>query len=135
MQVPSEITYHQVSNTLELAYEDGFRCCLSAEYLPISSPSAEVQGHTPEQAQLPVGKKNVRIVDIEPVGRYAIKIVFSDGHDSGYYDWDYLRVLGLEQAERWQRYLDQLKVKGASRDPDDPRNDIFKPIAKKGCRH
>ena len=94
-----------------------------------------MQGHTPEQAQLPVGKKNVRIVDIEPVGRYAIKIVFSDGHDSGYYDWDYLRVLGLEQAERWQRYLDQLKVKGASRDPDDPRNDIFKPIAKKGCRH
>ena len=99
------------------------------------SPSAEVQGHTPEQARVPVGKRDVSIVGIEPVGLYALKIVFSDGHDSGYYDWDYLRKLAIEKEALWQDYLVRLDNLGASRDPDDPRNEPFKTPLKKACHH
>ena len=135
MLVPVDIAYHRQSRQLELIYENEERFLLPAELLRVLSPSAEVQGHSPDQAQLPVGKRDVSIVGIEPVGLYALKIVFSDGHDSGYYDWDYLYKLAIEKEKLWQQYLDKLTQLGASRDPDDPKNEPFKPQLKKSCHH
>ena len=135
MLVPVDIAYHRQSKELELTYENAQSFRLPAEYLRVLSPSAEVQGHTPEQARVPVGKRDVSIVGIEPVGLYALKIVFSDGHDSGYYDWDYLRKLAIEKEALWQDYLVRLDKLGASRDPDDPRNEPFKTPLKKACHH
>ena len=135
MLVPVDIAYHRQSRQLELTYENEERFLLPAELLRVLSPSAEVQGHSPDQAQLPVGKRDVSIVGIEPVGLYALKIVFSDGHDSGYYDWDYLYKLAIEKEKLWQQYLDKLTQFGASRDPDDPKNEPFKPQLKKSCHH
>ena len=135
MFVPVDIAYHRQSRQLELTYENEERFLLPAELLRVLSPSAEVQGHSPDQAQLPVGKRDVSIVGIEPVGLYALKIVFSDGHDSGYYDWDYLYKLAIEKEKLWQQYLDKLTQLGASRDPDDPKNEPFKPQLKKSCHH
>lgn len=134
MQAPSDIIYHSRSRILEIIDFDGTQLKLSAEYLRVMSPSAEVQGHTPDQAQLQVGKQDVCIVGIEPVGTYAIRIIFSDGHDSGYYDWDYLRLLYAEKDRRWQDYLKSLEMQGFSRDPDDPKNiSHLKP--RKACHH
>ena len=133
MLVPVDIAYHRQSRQLELTYENEERFLLPAELLRVLSPSAEVQGHSPDQAQLPVGKRDVSIVGIEPVGLYALKIVFSDGHDSGYYDWDYLYKLAIEKEKLWQQYLDKLTQLGASRDPDDPKNEQFKPQLKNSC--
>ena len=135
MLVPVDIAYHRQSRQLELTYENEERFLLPAELLRVLSPSAEVQGHSPDQAQLPVGKRDVSIVGIEPVGLYALKIVFSDGHDSGYYDWDYLYKLAIEKEKLWQQFLDKLTKFGASRDPDDPKNEPFKPQLKKSCHH
>ena len=135
MLVPVDIAYHRQSRQLELTYENEERFLLPAELLRVLSPSAEVQGHSPDQAQLPVGKRDVSIVGIEPVGLYALKIVFSDGHDSGYYDCDYLYKLAIEKEKLWQQYLDKLTQLGASRDPDDPKNEPFKPQLKKSCHH
>ena len=135
MLVPVDIAYHRQSRQLELTYENEERFLLPAELLRVLSPSAEVQGHSPDQAQLPVGKRDVSIVGIEPVGLYALKIVFSDGHDSGYYDRDYLYKLAIEKEKLWQQYLDKLTQLGASRDPDDPKNEPFKPQLKKSCHH
>lgn len=101
----------------------------------VLSPSAEVRGHSPDQAQLPVGKRDVSIVGIEPVGLYALKIIFSDGHDSGLYDWDYLYQLATDKDRLWQQYLKQLQELGASRDPNDPQNESFKPLKQKTCHH
>ena len=101
----------------------------------VLSPSAEVRVHTPDQAQLPVGKRDVSIVGIEPVGLYALKIIFSDGHDSGLYDWDYLYQLATDKDRLWQQYLKQLQELGASRDPNDPQNESFKPLKQKTCHH
>lgn len=114
---PTEITLHQASQRLEIAFSDGARFLLPAEYLRVMSPSAEVQGHSPEQAVLQVGKRQVRIEALEPVGHYALRPRFSDGHESGLYSWDYLHRLGREHAERWARYKHQLAAAGASRDP------------------
>lgn len=135
MFVPVDITYHRQSRELELTYENGENFRLPAEFLRVLSPSAEVQGHSPDQARLPVGKREVSIVAIEPVGLYAIKIVFSDGHDSGYYDWDYLRKLAVDKEALWENYLARLKELGASREPDDPRNKPFELPLKKTCHH
>lgn len=136
MLVPVDIAYHCRSKELELIYENAQSFRLPAEYLRVMSPSAEVQGHTPQQAHTPVGKRDVSIVGIEPIGLYALKIIFSDGHDSGYYDWDYLRKLAMGKELLWQGYLARLKDLGASRDPDDPRNEPFKPhLKKKACHH
>ena len=135
MQSPSNIIYHNQSKVLEIVDYDGRQMLLSAEYLRVMSPSAEVQGHSPDQAQLQVGKRDVGIVGIEPVGLYAIRIIFSDGHDSGYYDWDYLRLLFAEKDSRWQTDLNELQERGASRDPDDPKNEPFKAKPKKACHH
>ncbi len=115
MTTPTEIILHQKTRTLELAFDDGARFQLPFEFLRVMSPSAEVRGHGPGQEVLQVGKRNVVLQEIEPVGSYAIKLTFDDGHDSGLYTWEYLHQLGSEQAALWQDYLKQLEEAGASR--------------------
>lgn len=122
MKTPTEITVHSASRVLELAYDDGRRFRLAFEFLRVYSPSAEVRGHGPGQETLQVGKRDVLVTGVEPVGHYAIKPVFSDGHDSGIYAWDYLYELGENLEGLWAEYLEQIEAAGASRDPDDPRN-------------
>ena len=112
---PSSINVHKKSAVLELIYENGRSHQLPAEYLRVFSPSAEVQGHTPEQAILQHGKKEVQFLDIETQGHYAVKISFSDGHDSGIYSWDYLFDLGQNYAKNWEKYLADLESAGKSR--------------------
>lgn len=114
---PTEIKLHQLSRILELTFEDGHVYKLPYEFLRVYSPSAEVRGHGPGQETLQVGKREVTIKEVEPVGNYAIRPVFSDGHDSGIYSWDYLADLGARQDEMWQRYLARLAEAKASRDP------------------
>lgn len=116
---PSGITVHRQSKKLEISFDDGHVFELPFEFLRVYSPSAEVRGHGPGQEVLQVGKRDVEIVEIEPVGNYAIRPRFSDGHDSGLYSWDYLYILGLRQEEMWQEYLDKLGAAGASRDAGD----------------
>lgn len=113
---PTDITLHQASKRLEVAFDDGSRFSLPCEYLRVFSPSAEVRGHGPGQEVLQVGKKDVGITAIEPVGTYAIKLVFSDGHDTGLFSWDYLHELGRKQEEWWANYLARLARANASRD-------------------
>lgn len=117
--IPTEIKLHQKSRFLELAFASGGRFELSCEFLRVFTPSAEARGHGPGQETLQVGKRDVNIERIEPVGNYALKLVFSDGHDSGLYSWDMLYNLGVHHDELWQTYLDQLTAAGASRDPVD----------------
>ena len=114
---PVEIKLHQTSRVMEIAFADGRTFKLPYEYLRVYSPSAEVRGHGPGQEVLQAGKREVTIKEVEPVGHYAIRPVFSDGHDTGIYSWDYLYGLGDEQEELWQRYLGRLEAAGASRDP------------------
>ena len=113
---PTEITLHQQSQVLEISYSDGKTYKLPSEFLRVHSPSAEVRGHGPGQEVLQVGKKDVKIVGIEPVGQYAIQLRFSDGHDTGIYSWDLLYGFGERQDAMWQQYLDRLGEAGASRD-------------------
>jgi DUF971 family protein len=113
---PTEITLHQASRVLDIAFDDGRKFSLSCEYLRVFSPSAEVRGHGPGQEVLQVGKKNVEIRTVDPVGQYAIKFLFSDGHDTGIYSWDYLYELGENQAKYWSQYLEKLAAAGASRE-------------------
>ncbi|MEZ5614575.1 MAG: DUF971 domain-containing protein [Rhodocyclaceae bacterium] len=117
--IPTEIKLHQKSRMMELTFGDGSRFELPYELLRVYSPSAEVRGHGPGQETLQVGKRDVEIVQIEPVGAYAVKPVFSDGHDSGLYSWDYLYGLGANRDRLWQEYLDRMQEAGASRDPAD----------------
>jgi len=112
---PTDIRLHQKSRVLELIYGDGTRFELPAEYLRVYSPSAEVRGHGPGQEVLQVGKEDVNITAVEPVGNYAVKLVFSDGHDTGIYDWDYLYDLGAKKERKWQEYLDRLAHAGYQR--------------------
>jgi DUF971 family protein len=114
--VPTEVKLHQTSKVLELTFADGRAFRLPYEFLRVYSPSAEVRGHGPGQETLQVGKKDVAITGVEPVGHYAIRPTFSDGHDTGIYSWEYLHDLGLRQPELWQRYLDRMAEAGASRD-------------------
>lgn len=116
MQAPREINVHKKSAVLELVYPDDAHFKLAAEYLRVYSPSAEVQGHGPGQSVLQHGKKNVQFLDIESVGNYAIRITFSDGHDSGIYSWQYLYELGRDAEENWRDYLAQLEAAGKSRE-------------------
>ncbi len=102
--------------SLRVAFDDGTAFDLPAEYLRVTSPSAEVQGHSPAERKTVPGKRDVAIIGVEPVGNYAVKLVFDDLHDTGIYGWDYLYRLGAEQAEKWQAYLDELAAKGLSRD-------------------
>jgi DUF971 family protein len=114
--IPTEIKLHQASRVLEIAFNDGLTFHLPYEYLRVYSPSAEVRGHGPGQEVLQVGKREIAIKEVEPVGRYAIRPTFSDGHDTGIFSWDYLYDLGERQDELWQRYLDRMAGAGASRD-------------------
>ena len=114
---PTEIKLHRQSRVLEVAFSDGRQFRLPCEFLRVYSPSAEVRGHGPGQETLQVGKRDVAIDDLEPIGHYAIRPTFSDGHDSGIYSWDYLYDLGNRQDELWQGYLERLAAAGASRDP------------------
>ena len=114
---PTAINLHKVSRLLELAFEDGSTFKLPLEYLRVYSPSAEVQGHGPGQEVLQIGKEDVNVDSIEPMGHYAIKLVFDDNHDSGIYSWDYLYELGVTYDERWQDYLERLEAGGHKRKP------------------
>jgi len=116
-KIPTEIKLHQKSRVLEITFEDGERFELSYEFLRVFTPSAEARGHGPGQEVLQVGKREVGIERIEAIGNYAIRPVFSDGHDSGLYSWDVLYNLGSHRAELWQAYLDRLSAAGGSRDP------------------
>lgn len=112
---PTQIIVHQQSRRLEIAFGIGERYSLPFEFLRVHSPSAAVQGHGPGQEVLQVGKQDVTVSAIEPVGHYAIKPVFSDGHESGIFTWAYLRELGLGQDRMWTDYLKRLDAAGASR--------------------
>ncbi|MDD5056967.1 MAG: DUF971 domain-containing protein [Sideroxydans sp.] len=114
--IPTEITLHQQSRMLEIAFDEGSRFKLPFEFLRVNSPSAEVRGHGPGQETLQVGKRNVLLVNVEPAGSYAVKLIFDDGHDSGLYTWEYLYELGKYQDAIWQEYLNKLEAAGASRD-------------------
>lgn len=118
---------------LELKYSDGDHLQLSAEFLRVHSPSAEVRGHGKGQEVLQTGKRDVKLVNIEPVGNYAIKLCFDDGHDSGIYSWSYLHKLGTDQQSLWDQYLAKLQAAGASRDklPPDTQVITIKPAPTK----
>jgi DUF971 family protein len=109
---PVEINLHQKSRILEISYSDGQRFELSYEFLRVHSPSAEVQGHGPGQGVLQVGKQDVIITHIEPVGRYAIQPTFDDGHDTGIYSWETLYDLGKNRDRYWKEYLEKLEKAG-----------------------
>ncbi|MDX2219031.1 MAG: DUF971 domain-containing protein [Burkholderiales bacterium] len=115
MPTPTEIKLHQASRILEVSYQDGRTFQFTCEYLRVFSPSAEVRGHGPGQEVLQVGKEDVEIKAIDPVGAYAVKFLFSDGHDTGIYSWDYLYQLGAQQQANWASYLQRLEAAGASR--------------------
>ncbi len=114
---PEELRVSRDRRTLTVTFDDGRSYALPAEYLRVTSPSAEVQGHSPSERKTVPGKMNVEIIGVEPVGNYAAKIVFDDMHSTGIYGWDYLRGLGENQAERWGNYLAELDAKGLSREP------------------
>ncbi len=114
---PTEIRLRRGSRVLEVAFPDGARYSLGFEYLRAHSPSAEVQGHGPGQDVLQIAKENVELKSVEPVGHYAVRLVFDDGHDSGLYTWRYLRELGDGFEERWARYLKRLDGIGYERKP------------------
>ena len=113
---PTEITLHQQSGVLDVVFDDGRKFAFPVEYLRVFSPSAEVRGHGPGQEVLQVGKRAVGIKAVEPVGVYAVKFVFSDGHDTGIYSWDYLHELGVKLDTNWKSYVARLGEAGKSRD-------------------
>ena len=117
MSIATEIRLRKAEQVLEVSFDDGARFSLPAEYLRVESPSAEVQGHGPGQKQIVAGRRHVGIMAIEPVGNYAIRLVFDDLHDTGIYSWEYLHQLGQEHAQRWAGYLHALAARGMSRDP------------------
>lgn len=112
---PTDIRLHQLSRQLEIVFDDGAHFHLPCEFLRVYSPSAEVRGHGAGQEVLQTGKEDVNIVSIDPVGQYAVKLTFSDGHDTGLYSWDYLYDLGRDQTKLWQEYLDRLVAAGIQR--------------------
>jgi len=118
---PTELRLAKDKKTLTVTFESGESFELSAEYLRVESPSAEVKGHTPSQAQTVPGKRNVEIMSVAPIGHYAVRITFTDLHDTGIYSWDYLWELGQEREARWAGYLAALAGKGLSREPPKPK--------------
>ena len=117
---PTELRLTPDRRTLRIGFDDGSAFELPAEYLRVFSPSAEVQGHSPQERKLVFGKRDVTIRGIEPVGNYAVRLVFDDGHSTGIYGWGYLHGLGSAKDERWREYLAELEAKGMSRDPAGP---------------
>ncbi len=116
MPAPVDIIVHRKSRVLEVTFDDGARFAIDFELLRVYSPSAEVRGHGPGQEVLQTGKREVDLLALEPVGNYAVRPRFSDGHDSGIYAWDTLYGLGRDQQQLWQDYLGRLQRAGASRD-------------------
>ena len=115
--IPTDIVYHQQRRELEIVFDDGACFSIPAELLRVYSPSAEVRGHWGQGAKLEIDTPDVAILEMRPVGQYAVKIVFDDGHDSGLYDWRYLYDLGRKQSIYWTQYLDRLSAKGHVRRP------------------
>ena len=115
---PVELRLKRAAKRLDIEFDDGKRFSLPAEYLRVESPSAEVQGHGPGEKRIVAERAHVGILDLEPVGNYAIRIKFDDLHDTGIYSWSYLYKLGSEQAQRWRAYLDALKSRGLGREPE-----------------
>ena len=126
---PEELTVHAQSRVLEIAFSDGARFRIPFELMRVCSPSAEVQGHGPGQETLQTGKRLVGIEALEPVGNYAVKPTFSDGHDSGIFSWDYLYFLGSQQEQLWSDYERRLQAAGVDRDAP------MAPQAGPGCGH
>ncbi len=114
--LPTQIALHQASRLLEIHFDNQTECMLSCEFLRVYSPSAEVKGHGPGQEVLQVGKERVNIIAIEPVGHYAVKLVFDDGHDTGLYSWDYLYYLAQHYESLWQDYITRLHMAGHTRE-------------------
>ena len=112
---PTELRLSKDKKMLTVAFEGGERFALPAEYLRVKSPSAEVQGHSPDERKTVPGKRNVMILEVQPVGNYAIRLVFDDMHSTGIFSWDYLLELGQSQPRYWQEYLDELAAKGMTR--------------------
>lgn len=117
---PESLTVHGQTKVLEIGFSDGAQFRIPFELMRIYSPSAEVQGHGPGQEVLQTGKRQVSVIEIEPVGNYAVKPTFSDGHDSGLFTWEYLYVLGDQQAALWQQYEERLQAAGTDRDAPMP---------------
>ena len=113
---PIELRIRRAARTLEIDFDDGLRAVLPAEYLRVESPSAEVRGHGGGPPKLVAAKRNVNLVAVDPIGHYAVKIRFSDGHDTGIYEWSFLHLLARDHTVRWQAYLDALDRAGLSRD-------------------
>ena len=114
---PTELRLHKDRKTLTVTVDGGQSFDLAAEYLRVKSPSAEVQGHSPDQRQTVPGKRNVGITEVLPVGNYAVRLVFDDMHSTGIFGWDYLLELGSNHAKYWQEYIGELAAKDLSRDP------------------
>lgn len=114
--IPSEIKLHQVSRLLEITFDNGNTFSLPYEFLRVYTPSAEARGHGPGQEVLQVGKENIDILEVIPMGNYAVTLKFSDGHNTGIYTWDLLYKLGAEYSTLWQAYLDKLKASGHNRE-------------------
>jgi DUF971 family protein len=114
---PTEIKLHKDRKTLTVTFDTGEAHALAAEYLRVKSPSAEVQGHAPEERKTVPGKRDVAILEVHPIGNYAVRLVFDDLHSTGIYSWDYFRELGRNHDAYWQDYLDELAAKGLSREP------------------
>src|SRR3954465_9314138 len=112
---PTELRLHQGGRALTIAFDSGETFDLDAEYLRVKSPSAEVQGHSPDERKTVAGKKNVAILEVNPIGNYAVRLVFDDMHSTGIYSWDNLLDLGRSHAANWQNYLDELAAKGMQR--------------------
>lgn len=122
-KTPTNIALHQQSRVLDITFEPNEVFKLPCEYLRVYSPSAEVRGHGPGQEVLQVGKEQVNIIAIEPIGHYAVRLVFDDSHNSGLYSWDYLYELGAERHDKWQAYLQRLADAGHQRAPQ--QNDQY----------
>jgi DUF971 family protein len=114
---PTELRLSKDRRTLAIAFENGERFALPAEYLRVKSPSAEVQGHSPDERKAVPGKRDVMILEIHPIGNYAVRLTFDDMHSTGIYAWDYFADLGRNQARYWQDYVDELAAKGLAREP------------------
>lgn len=112
---PEEIRLKRAERRLDVSFEDGTVARLPAEYLRVESPSAEVQGHSPSEKRIVPGKSGVAIAGVEPVGNYAVRLLFDDGHSTGIYTWSYLHRLGREHETRWAAYLEALAARGLSR--------------------
>jgi DUF971 family protein len=114
---PTEVRIRKDKTTLAVAFDNGEAFEFPAEFLRVHSPSAEVQGHSPDERQTVGGKRNIMVIEVHPIGNYAVRLVFDDMHATGIFTWDYLLKMGREQKAMWQTYLDELAAKGMTRDP------------------